>query len=115
MVKQVQFSTTVSPLPGSLHARFMRCGTTGCHCRTDGALHGPYFRRFWREDGRTRSVYVPLAEVPRVAAACARHHELHVSRRAFQRMLRSLERRSEEIIAGLHALGIRGGETHGQD
>jgi len=96
-----QFSTktdTVLPLPGSGQARWVRCGTSACHC-AKGGRHGPYFRRFWREGGRTRSTYVPLAEVPDVVAACARHAQLHPSRRAFQRMVRWLEECSDELIA----------------
>ena len=104
MVKSMQISTKVDPLPGSLHSRYVRCGTAGCHCMTSDELHGPYFRRFWREDGRTRSVYVPLADVPQVAAACARYGELHLSKRAFRRMVRDLARRSDQILAAIGAL-----------
>ncbi len=100
-MKSVQFSPKVEPLPGSLQVRYVRCGTPTCHCRNDGSLHGPYFRRFWREDGRTRSVYVPLADVPAVAAACDRSRDRHPSRRAVRRLLQDLTRLSDEVLAAL--------------
>jgi len=90
------------PLPGTVHAEYSRCGKRSCHC-AQGRRHGPFYRRFWREGGRTRSTYVPLAEVPDVVAACARHAELHPSRRAVQRMVRTLERASDVVIAALDA------------
>jgi len=106
-----QFSTktgAVTPLPGSMHARWVRCGKATCHCAA-GDLHGPYFRRVWREGGTTKSVYVPLAGVAAVRAACAAHARIHQSRRAFQRMVRTLEQRSNEVIGLLDALKERGG------
>ena len=92
----------VTPLPGSVHARYVRCGKPACHCAR-GERHGPYFRRIWREGGATRSIYVPLAGVPAARAACAGYDQLHPSRRAFQRMVRRLEQVSDVMIAALDA------------
>jgi hypothetical protein len=99
-----QFSpkTRLTPLSGSVHAEFVRCGKSGCRCE-HGNPHGPYFRRFWREAGRTRSRYIRLVDVPAVAAACDRHAEIHTSRRAFKRMLRDFSRLSDEVMACLEA------------
>jgi hypothetical protein len=54
-------------LGGSLHAVYVRCGTAGCRC-SRGALHGPYWRHQWRENGRTRRRYVRQADVARLRA-----------------------------------------------
>ena len=102
-----------TPLPGSLHAEYGRCHKSGCRC-AQGALHGPYWRRFWREDGRTHSVYVPLAEVANVADRCQHHRELRPSGRAVRRQLVELAQRSEDALTTLLAgkgQGRAGGEA----
>ena len=65
----------VEPLPGAVCPQFVRCGTPGCKCAT-GDLHGPYYYRFWREDGRLRKVYVKRADVAAVRAACEEERQL---------------------------------------
>ena len=64
------------PLPGSLHAAWVRCGKSGCRCAS-GALHGPYWRRQWREGGRTRREYVKQVDVERVRGQLAAWREAH--------------------------------------
>jgi len=81
----------VSVLPGSLHARFVRCGKVGCRCTT-GLLHGPYWRLAWREDGRTRWRYVRRRDVPEVRRALVRWRQCHPSLRTLRRDLRDLRR-----------------------
>lgn len=61
-------------LPGAVCRQMVRCGYAGCRCAR-GKLHGPYYYRFWREDGRLRKTYVPLREVIPVREACIRHRE----------------------------------------
>ncbi len=56
-------------LPGAVCAQWKRCGKPGCRCAR-GALHGPYYYRFWREDGRLRKAYVRPSELAAVRAAC---------------------------------------------
>ncbi len=92
----MQLSTKVTPLPGSLHARWVRCGTPGCSCRTAGERHGPYWRRFWREHGRTRSVYVPLDQLEEVRLGIALWRQCHPSARSLRRELRALMRLMQE-------------------
>lgn len=37
----------------------VRCGKVGCKCAgAQGALHGPYWYAYWRDDGKLRSRYV---------------------------------------------------------
>jgi hypothetical protein len=68
---------------GTVCAQWVRCGSPRCHCAR-GTLHGPYFALLWREAGRLRKCYVPLADVPAAAAACAarRAREKRERRRA---------------------------------
>ena len=100
-VKAAQFSpkvdaaATVQPLPGSVQVRFVRCGTAGCRCAR-GVLHGPYFRRVWREDGMTRARYVRLTDLDQTQRAVAAWQTAHPSLRALRRELRSLSRMLEE-------------------
>src|SRR3712207_2374202 len=83
---------TVTPLPGSLQARWVRCATPGCRCASRGERQGPYWRRFWRERGRTRSVYVPLDQVEQVRLGIALWRQCHPSARSLLREFRSLMR-----------------------
>ena len=53
---------TIEPIRGSLHVEWKRCGRSNCRCR-DGRLHGPYYARHWREDGRQRKAYVRAYDV----------------------------------------------------
>jgi hypothetical protein len=98
MTNSMQFSTKVAPLPGSLHARYARCGTPTCRCAR-GDLHGPYWRRFWREDGRTRSAYVGQADLDATRHAIEQWRQSHPSIRSLLRDLRALSTLGKE--AGL--------------
>jgi hypothetical protein len=63
-------------LPGVVRPQMVRCGKHRCKC-TRGALHGPYFYRFWREAGRLRKQYVSLDDLPEVRAACEQRQLEH--------------------------------------
>jgi hypothetical protein len=67
-------------LPGAVCQQWKRCGRARCKC-TSGALHGPYFYRFWRENGRLRKAYVKPADLEAVRAACAKERQLNMTRR----------------------------------
>jgi hypothetical protein len=84
-------SPAVEPLPGSLHAAWVRCGKAGCRCAW-GELHGPYWRRQWRERGRTRRAYVKQADVEQVLAGLAAWRESHPPARALRQELVELRR-----------------------
>ena len=83
--------TTTDVLPGSIQVRFVRCGKPGCRCM-HGALHGPFFRRVWRDQGRTRARYLPLADLDETRRAVAAWRQRHPSGRALRRELRMLRR-----------------------
>ncbi len=58
-----------SLLPGAVCEQWVKCGKPRCRC-TRGQLHGPYYYRFWRENGKLRKEYVRLQDVKRVERAC---------------------------------------------
>jgi hypothetical protein len=68
-------------LPGAVCPQWVRCGRPTCRCAR-GKLHGPYYYRFWREDGRLRKAYVKPADLERVRAQCR-------ARRLLQRTLQT--------------------------
>ena len=74
-MKPKQHEPLPKMLPGAVCRQWKRCGKAGCKCGR-GALHGPYFYRFWREGGRLRKAYVKPADVEAVTAACAVDREL---------------------------------------
>jgi hypothetical protein len=45
-------------LAGSLVKQYVICGKSGCRCQR-GQKHGPLFYLYWKEQGRSRSLYVP--------------------------------------------------------
>ena len=68
-MKTNQSASLPKELPGAVCRQWVRCGTPNCRCAR-GQLHGPYFARFWRENGKVRKAYVKLSEVDQVRAAC---------------------------------------------
>jgi hypothetical protein len=44
-------------LPGSVISEFKKCGKPNCKCQR-GELHGPYYYRFYRVEGKLRREYV---------------------------------------------------------
>lgn len=66
---------------GAVCAQFKRCGKDNCRCAR-GALHGPYFYEFWRENGRQRKAYVKREDVAARRAKCAERRRMHASLRA---------------------------------
>ncbi len=63
----------------------------------NGAMHGPYYYRFWREGGRLRKAYVKCGDVPAIRAACAAEREAARERR----LLLALGRHEWREIMGL--------------
>lgn len=59
-----------SPLPGAICAQWIRCGHPGCKCAR-GELHGPYYYRFYRVNGRQHKAYVRPGDLDTARAAIA--------------------------------------------
>ena len=99
VVKPEQMSRKTTGLPGTLLAEYVRCGKPACRCMSGGPRHGPYWRRFWREGGRSRSAYVRRTDVEATRQAIAQWRLSHLSVRAMLREFRALNAICEE--AGL--------------
>ncbi len=50
---------------GSLVEQYVTCGKPTCRCAR-GEKHGPVYYLYWKEQGRSRSLYVPRGEVDAV-------------------------------------------------
>ena len=72
-------------LAGSLVGQYVTCGKPRCRC-TRGQKHGPLYYLYWKEQGRSRSLYVPRGRVSEL------RRQIQYYRR-FQTELRSLLRR----------------------
>ncbi len=79
-------------LPGVVCVQWKRCGRLSCKC-TQGALHGPYYYRFWRDRGRLRKAYVRRSDVDAVRAACAAERQSKRAQRwSFAQASKELQR-----------------------
>ena len=63
--------TLPKTLPGVVCSHMVRCGKLNCKCQR-GELHGPYYYRFWREDGKLRKQYVPRSQLEAIRLCCSR-------------------------------------------
>lgn len=65
-------SRTPKTLRGVVRPQRVKCGKPTCRCASGRQLdfHGPYYYRFWRENGRLRKAYVPVDKLDSVRAAC---------------------------------------------
>jgi len=86
----------ITPLPGSLHLEWRRCGKPTCRC-TCGHLHGPYLVRRWWEAGMQRKIYVRRALVEEVAAGIDAWQRLHPPTWAMRQLLAELHQRELEV------------------
>lgn len=63
-------AATDSMVQGGLSETGRRCGKPTCQCAHDPAFrHGPHLYLTYREDGASRSLYVPPDEAPIARAA----------------------------------------------
>ena len=88
----------IEPLPGCLSAAYQRCGKAACRCAR-GELHGPYWSRFWREDGRRRRQYVRDVDLDQVRAGIAAWRRLHPPARSTRDVLGELRRLFRQLDA----------------
>ena len=94
----------IAPLPGSVCVQYMRCGRSNCKC-SQGKPHGPYYVRFWYENGQPRKKYVKKSEFQAISAAClARKREQHEQRA----MLRQAKQQWNDALYLLRSIS-RGG------
>ncbi len=83
-------------LAGSLVKQYVVCGKAGCRCQR-GQKHGPLFYLYWKEQGRSRSLYVPRDRVAELRRQIQNYRRLQreLTRRA-RRELRAWQRRLQE-------------------
>ena len=63
-------AATHSMVQGGLSETSRRCGKPTCPCAHDATVrHGPHLYLTYREDGASRSLYVPPEEAPTARAA----------------------------------------------
>lgn len=74
------------PLAGTVHEQWVTCGKPGCKCAR-GELHGPYWYRFERVEGRLCKRYVPRAELEAVRTRCAERQRLAFALRESRRRM----------------------------
>ena len=72
-------------LAGSLVAQYTTCGKPGCRCAR-GQKHGPLYYLYWKDQGRSRSRYVPREQVSAVRRQIRNYQQ-------FQRALAAALRR----------------------
>jgi hypothetical protein len=95
-IKSADLLHKIEPLPGAVCKQFMRCGKANCKC-SQGMLHGPYFVRFWYEDGRQRKQYVKKSHLQSVFDACSEHKRQ-------QRLPREIISTTKELCRALRFL-----------
>jgi hypothetical protein len=86
----------ITPLPGSLHTEWRRCGKANCRCAR-GYLHGPYWVRRWWECGRQRKAYIARHRFAAVAAGIAAWRRLHPPVWSMRQTLAALRRLEREV------------------
>jgi hypothetical protein len=77
--------------PGSLVARYRRCGKAGCHCAGTGAVsHGPSWSLTREVEGKTVTRVIPPDAVARTRAQVDEYHR-------FRTVVRELVETSEQL------------------
>jgi len=87
--------TLPKTLPGAVCVQWVRCGKPNCRCAR-GELHGPYYYRFWRENGKLHKMYVKREDLAEVQEACEarrrERRELRAAMQEFQDLLSTIRR-----------------------
>ena len=69
--------------PGSLTARYRKCGKPTCHCANEGDPgHGPSWSLTWAVEGKTRTRIIPAAAVEQTQAQIAEYRRARTLTRA---------------------------------
>jgi hypothetical protein len=94
-----QLQAFLEPFPvlaGSLVKQYIVCGKSGCRCQR-GQKHGPLFYLYWKEQGRSRSLYVPREKVAEVQRQIKNYRRLQreLAKRV-RRQLRGWQRNLQE-------------------
>ena len=83
-------------LAGSLVKQYVICGKPGCRCLR-GQKHGPLYYLYWKEQGRSRSLYIPRAKVAELRRQIQNYRGLQKElARSVHRQLREWQRRLQK-------------------
>jgi len=81
---------------GSLVKQYVLCGKPGCRCQR-GEKHGPLYYLYWREQGRSRSLYIPREKVAELRRQIQNYRRLQKElARLVRRQLREWQRNLQE-------------------
>jgi hypothetical protein len=81
---------------GSLVQQYVVCGKPGCRCQR-GQKHGPLYYLYWKEQGRSRSLYVPRERVAELRSQIQSYRRFQKElARQVRRQLRVWQRNLEE-------------------
>jgi hypothetical protein len=76
-------------LPGVVCKQWKKCGKLSCRCAR-GQLHGPYFARFWRHNGRLCKAYVRKRDLDEVRRCCLARRQAREDLRVAMQTIREL-------------------------
>jgi hypothetical protein len=76
--------------------QFRKCGKAGCKCSA-GALHGPYFFFFYRENGKLKKSYIRKADAAELWEAYSARREFQKRRAADRKEFTELCREMRRI------------------
>ena len=81
----------------SLQPEWKRCGNPSCRCAR-GYLHGPYWYRRWREDGKQRKQYLPRDRVTEELLVIEARRRDRPSTWSTRQLLAELKQLEKEIL-----------------
>jgi len=80
--------------------QFRKCGKPCCRCNA-GALHGPYFFFFYREDGKLKKSYIRKADAAELWESYSQWRQIQKQRvgdrREFTELFRELRRINRKL------------------
>jgi hypothetical protein len=79
------------PAAAAVSVQYVKCGKSNCRC-ANGALHGPYYAKLWKVNGRMRKAYVRLKEVENAQADWEKKRQERRQRKEFEKSLRGLNK-----------------------
>jgi hypothetical protein len=94
-----QLQALAKPFPllaGSLVKQYVLCGKPSCRCQR-GEKHGPLYYLYWKEQGRSRSLYIPREKVAELRRQIQNYRRLQKElARRVRRQLREWQHRLQK-------------------
>jgi hypothetical protein len=83
---------------GAVCATWVRCGRLWCRCMHGGPKHGPYYARYWWQEGRRYKRYVRREDAEQIARACSERRQAERERRAASEAAREEWREKRALV-----------------